>query len=192
MPPAQYIATISKPTSWGGAIELSILAAHYGTEIASIDVETGRVDHFAPGENSTANNRAILIYSGIHYDAASLAPMPDAPDEWHQTLFPIVSMASAYRCLDIKSGCDSDPRTIILIPSLSLPRSLLTSFARRRPSLIQLHSILGVKYVKSISQGTVRTLIMPSPFQQCGQGLKGEKEARAHAEQTGHVRFGEY
>lgn len=29
-------------------------------------------------------------------------------------------------------------------------------------------------------------------LQQCGQGLKGEKEARAHAEQTGHVRFGEY
>ncbi|SRR6266550_885538 len=28
--------------------------------------------------------------------------------------------------------------------------------------------------------------------QVCGTGLKGEKEARAHAEQTGHVRFGEY
>jgi hypothetical protein len=28
--------------------------------------------------------------------------------------------------------------------------------------------------------------------QECGQGLKGEKGARAHAEQTGHVRFGEY
>ncbi len=28
--------------------------------------------------------------------------------------------------------------------------------------------------------------------QQCGQGLKGEKGARVHAEETGHVRFGEY
>jgi ubiquitin thioesterase OTU1 len=28
--------------------------------------------------------------------------------------------------------------------------------------------------------------------QDCGQGLKGEKGARAHASQTGHVRFGEY
>jgi len=29
-------------------------------------------------------------------------------------------------------------------------------------------------------------------LQQCGKGLKGEKEASVHAEQTGHVRFGEY
>jgi ubiquitin thioesterase OTU1 len=28
--------------------------------------------------------------------------------------------------------------------------------------------------------------------EQCGQGLKGEKGAREHAEATGHVRFGEY
>lgn len=29
-------------------------------------------------------------------------------------------------------------------------------------------------------------------MQQCGKGLKGEKDARAHAQETGHVRFGEY
>lgn len=92
MPPAQYIATISKPTSWGGAIELSILATHYSAEIASVDVETGRIDRFAPGEfGSPSGMRAILVYSGIHYDAATLAPMVDAPPEWHQTMFPIVS-----------------------------------------------------------------------------------------------------
>ena len=89
MPTSKYIATISNPTSWGGAIELGILAAHYQTEIASIDVETGRIDHFSPGE-SGATMRCILIYSGIHYDAASLAPVADAPSEWHQTLFPVV------------------------------------------------------------------------------------------------------
>jgi ubiquitin thioesterase OTU1 len=89
MPPSRYIATITKPTSWGGAIELGILAAHYSTEIASIDVETGRIDRFSPGTNPE-RMRCLLIYSGIHYDAASLAPMPDAPNEWHQTLFPVV------------------------------------------------------------------------------------------------------
>jgi len=26
----------------------------------------------------------------------------------------------------------------------------------------------------------------------CKKGLKGEKEARAHASETGHVEFGEY
>ena len=91
MPRSNYIATISNPTSWGGAIELGILAAHYRTEIASIDVETGRIDHFSPGESGGVM-RCILIYSGIHYDAASLAPVVDAPNEWHQTLFPVVSL----------------------------------------------------------------------------------------------------
>jgi len=28
--------------------------------------------------------------------------------------------------------------------------------------------------------------------QVCGQGLRGEKEARQHAKDTGHVEFGEY
>jgi hypothetical protein len=91
MPTSEYITTISNPTSWGGAIELGILAAHYRTEIASIDVETGRLDHFSPGESGGAM-RCILIYSGIHYDAASMAPVADAPAEWHQTLFPVVSL----------------------------------------------------------------------------------------------------
>jgi len=66
------------------------LAQHYGVEIASIDVETGRIDYFSPSENKSIGMRCALIYSGIHYDAASLAPMVDAPPEWHQTLFPIV------------------------------------------------------------------------------------------------------
>ena len=89
MPPSKYTATIQKPSSWGGAIELAILAAHYRTEICSIDVETGRIDHFSPGTDA-ADMRCIVIYSGIHYDAATLAPSPDAPAEWHQTVFPIV------------------------------------------------------------------------------------------------------
>ena len=75
-----------------GAIELSILAKRYNTEIASIDVETGRVDRFSPPESQgTPENRCLVIYSGIHYDAISFSPMEEAPDEWHQKLFPVVS-----------------------------------------------------------------------------------------------------
>lgn len=84
------MTTILKPSSWGGAIELGILASHYNAEIASIDVETGRIDHFSPSAAASSDMRCIVIYSGIHYDAASLAPMMEAPSEWHQTLFPIV------------------------------------------------------------------------------------------------------
>ncbi len=86
MPREQYIQTILKPSAWGGAIELAILAQHYNTEIASVDVETGRIDRFTPPPETDSGNRAIVIYSGIHYDATSVAPMLDAPDEFHQTI----------------------------------------------------------------------------------------------------------
>ncbi|KAF8163457.1 hypothetical protein B0H34DRAFT_765022 [Crassisporium funariophilum] len=154
MPPSQYIATISKPTSWGGAIELGILAAHYRTEIASVDVETGRIDHFAPA-GADGTMRCILVYSGIHYDAATLAPMVEAPAEWHQTLFPVVR----------QSAGDSDP---ILVAAKKLADILRGKKAFTNTSTFDLKC------------------------EDCGQGLKGEKGAREHAEQTGHVRFGEY
>ncbi|TFK42433.1 hypothetical protein BDQ12DRAFT_676196 [Crucibulum laeve] len=153
MPPAQYQATILKPSTWGGAIELGILAAHYRAEISSIDVETGRIDHFSPGESGGSGMRCILIYSGIHYDAASLAPMADAPGEWHQTLFPVIS------------SDDSDP---ILVAAKKLADILRSKKAFTNTSTFDLKC------------------------EDCGQGLKGEKGARAHAEATGHVRFGEY
>ena len=100
MLPSQYIAAILKPLTWGGAIELGILAAHYNTEIASVDVETGRIDRFSPPDSGGGSMRCILIYSGIHYDAATLAPAIDVPDEWHQTLFPVVSVP--YSTLEVK------------------------------------------------------------------------------------------
>ncbi len=95
MPPSKYIETITKPSTWGGAIELQILANHYRTEIASIDVETGRIDHFSPPDDPSTN-RCILIYSGIHYDAATLAPTVDAPNDWHESIFTIVSPTQVF------------------------------------------------------------------------------------------------
>ena len=88
-PRDEYIRTILSPNSWGGAIELTILAAHYGAEIASIDVETGRIDRFGSNDGAP-ESRALLIYSGIHYDAAVLAPEPDAPQEFCASVVPVV------------------------------------------------------------------------------------------------------
>ena len=65
-----------------------MLAKHYNTEIASVDVETGRIDTFSPPAESDSSNRCVLVYSGIHYDAATIAPMLDAPDDFHQTIVP--------------------------------------------------------------------------------------------------------
>ncbi|KAG1756652.1 uncharacterized protein EDB91DRAFT_1093798 [Suillus paluster] len=148
-----YIATILKPSTWGGAIELGILAKHYGTEIASIDVETGRVDRFEPPLETSTGNRCILVYSGIHYDAASLAPMADAPPEWHQTVFPIIS-------------ADEED------PILAAAKKLVTILRGKK--------------------AYTNTATFDLKCEDCGKGLKGEKDARMHAQETGHVRFGEY
>jgi len=151
MPPSQYIAKILNPSAWGGAIELGILALHFQTEIASIDVETGRVDHFSASQDG-GGMRCIVIYSGIHYDAATLAPTLDAPSEWHQTMFPVQL-----------SGDDA-----VLVAAKKLADILRGKKAYTNTSTFDLKC------------------------EECGQGLKGEKGAQAHAEQTGHVRFGEY
>ncbi|KAK2466797.1 hypothetical protein APHAL10511_001055 [Amanita phalloides] len=152
MSPERYISAIQMPSTWGGAIELTVLAAHYNTEITSIDVETGRLDRFTPPEGQ-AEMRGIVIYSGIHYDAVSLAPSPDAPQEWHQTLFPVS-------------------------PGGNLDASLVAAK--------KLADILRAK------RAYTNMATFDLRCEVCGTGLKGEKEARAHAEQTGHVRFGEY
>ncbi|THV04199.1 OTU-domain-containing protein [Dendrothele bispora CBS 962.96] len=154
MSPSKYISTILKPNTWGGAIELSILASHYRTEICSIDVETGRIDHFSPPDGAIGGNRCLLIYSGIHYDAATLAPVVDAPTEWHQTVFPVTS-----------TDADSDE---ILKAGKKLADALRAKKAYTNTTTFSLKC------------------------QDCGKGLTGEKEAREHASQTGHVRFGEY
>ncbi|KAF5389812.1 hypothetical protein D9757_003704 [Collybiopsis confluens] len=155
MPPSKYIDTILKPSAWGGAIELTILAAHYRTEICSIDVETGRIDQFTAGtDGGIGGMRCIVIYSGIHYDAATLAPMVDAPADWHQTVFPITSTNT------------SDDNILIAAKKLA-------DFLRSQKAF-------------------TNTATFDLKCEVCGQGLKGEREARAHAEQTGHTRFGEY
>jgi len=146
-PREEYIKTILNPKSWGGAIELAIFASHYRTEISSIDVETGRIDRF--GEGSNYANRAILLYSGIHYDATSFAPTAGAPPDFHETVFPIDNVA-------------------ILTTAQTLA-------ARLRAQK---------KYTNTA------TFLLKC--ETCGKGLRGEKEARTHAGETGHAEFGEY
>lgn len=72
-PRQEYINWILKENSWGGAIELQILAKHFDVTICSLDVSTLRVDRFNPG----ANSFIIIIYSGIHYDAAAVTPLKE-------------------------------------------------------------------------------------------------------------------
>lgn len=66
-PVAQYCDWIQKPESWGGAIELGILAKHLNVKIVAYDINLGRPITFQD-ESLPPTKLIVLIYSGIHYD----------------------------------------------------------------------------------------------------------------------------
>ena len=61
-----YCIWILDSSSWGGAIEISILTKHYAVEIAVVDTQSVRIDRF--GEDQGYSERIYLMYDGIHYD----------------------------------------------------------------------------------------------------------------------------
>lgn len=67
--PEAYCRWIQTEQSWGGAIELQILAQHFGIEVASVSVKDGRIDFYNPGKEK----RCILVFSGIHYDTVAMS-----------------------------------------------------------------------------------------------------------------------
>ncbi|KAG4300755.1 hypothetical protein PCANB_002803 [Pneumocystis canis] len=81
----EYCKWINKTNSWGGAIEISILANHFDIEICSIDVATGRVDRFGEGRPMCG----FIVYSGIHYDAIALTPRSGASPDFDTTIFSV-------------------------------------------------------------------------------------------------------
>lgn len=146
-PPSVYISKILSPTTWGGGIELAILAEHFQTEICSIDVASGVIHRF--GEDRSYSQRGIVVYSGIHYDALSLKE-----GSGEKTLFPNVP------------GVEEEEDEL-----LQAARKLCEELKRR-------------KYYTDTSSFTLKC-------GQCGERLRGEKEALGHARQTGHGEFGE-
>ncbi|XP_034192500.2 yod1 deubiquitinase isoform X2 [Osmia lignaria lignaria] len=82
-PNSEYCKWISKPESWGGAIELSILSKFYGLEIAVIDSINAIINRF--GEDQHYAQRVFLIFDGIHYDPLYLEPLDGGSI---QTIFP--------------------------------------------------------------------------------------------------------
>ncbi|GAA6057772.1 hypothetical protein JCM3770_006838 [Rhodotorula araucariae] len=154
-PPAQYIETILKRSSWGGAIELAVFAKHFRTEIWSIDVQTGRVDRF--GEGAEFETFALIVYSGIHYDSLTFSFSPPQPS----TSFPPLNL-------------DFDT----------------TVFPRYQEHLLESAQKLVAQL--RAQHAYTDTASFTLKCGDCGQALTGEKEARRHAETTGHTSFTEY
>ena len=75
----EYVNKISDNNSWGGAIELKLFSDMFETQIASLDVQSGRVDIF--GEDKEYYRRAYLMYNGIHYDPLVMSYGKNYPDD---------------------------------------------------------------------------------------------------------------
>lgn len=65
--PAEYAEYISRQDIWGGGIELSVLSKLLRTEVAAVEVRSGRLYTF--GEGKGYSQRVYLVFDGIHYDA---------------------------------------------------------------------------------------------------------------------------
>lgn len=72
--PADYARWITQPNSWGGAVELSIFAELYSTEIYALDITSARGNCF--GEMNGYDKRVYALFDGIHYDAIVINPIP--------------------------------------------------------------------------------------------------------------------
>lgn len=107
------------------------------------------------------------MYSGIHYDAVSLAPTRDAPPDFHTTVFPIDGMGHVSQA------------------ALKLASQLRAARKFTNTNTFDLKCEVSSRFI-------LPNMLILTIDKVCRQGLKGEKEARAHAAQTGHTSFGEY
>lgn len=148
--PAAYAAWITDRRRWGGAIELSILSARLGIEIAAFDVQTQRVDVYGQGKGHS--RRVLTIYNGLHYDALAVAAGPGAPEG-----------------ADVLAVPTEGPRT----------EEVMAGAARL---------VARAHAARQFTDTASFTLRCGT----CKIGLRGEKEAVAHAQTTGHTNFTEY
>ena len=77
---------IRDSSHWGGAIELAVLARALNVQIGAVDIITQRLDVYG-SDLADPSDRVYLLYDGIHYDAAALAPQEGAPEDFDTTCF---------------------------------------------------------------------------------------------------------
>ncbi|KAI3404951.2 OTU1 [Candida oxycetoniae] len=70
-PRKEYCEWILKKDSWGGAIELGILADWFDVQITCVDIESGNFIKIK-NEEQNPTKFILLIYSGVHYDVLAI------------------------------------------------------------------------------------------------------------------------
>lgn len=73
---AEYCAWIMRETAWGGQIELAVLSAHFGVELAAWDLRSMVVHRYGEGKYGTVG---FLCFDGLHYNfiALEISGIPD-------------------------------------------------------------------------------------------------------------------
>jgi ubiquitin thioesterase OTU1 len=86
----EYLSWIMLPTTWGGEVEIGILAAYFRVEIAVVDIRTTNIYVYGSG----CGKRIYLLYDGIHYDALVRSTQDGCPADDDETMFPPDDSAS--------------------------------------------------------------------------------------------------
>ena len=91
----EYCSWIMKPETWGGEIEISILAEHFSAEICVIAIESMTYKIYGEG----GSKRIFLLYDGIHYDAITRNFQEDGPKEIDITTFEVTDTDAVVNAL---------------------------------------------------------------------------------------------
>ena len=66
-----YKVWVTKPDTWGGEVEISILSAYFNIGVGVVDIRTNQIYLYncKYDNNEGSEERIYLLYDGIHYDA---------------------------------------------------------------------------------------------------------------------------
>ncbi|EXB50307.1 hypothetical protein L484_017845 [Morus notabilis] len=178
----EYCAWILNSEKWGGAIELSILAEHYGREIAAYDIQTARC--YLYGQEMKYSERVMLIYDGLHYDALAVRLVFSSSVGYVCTLADhlmrhLVSVYLAYQMSPFEGAPEEFDQTIFTVQTdrtVGPVEAITLNFVKEQQRK---------RRFTDTANFTLRCGV-------CQIGVKGQKEAVEHAQATGHVNFQEY
>lgn len=192
-PRQEYCEWILKKDSWGGAIELGILADWFDVRITCIDIELG---NFIQIENESKKPKEfiVLIYSGIHYDVFALnANLNTTDKELDQCKWRIDGRRNGSgeeEEKDENGHIGGEPTKYEESKAKKAGDDLDERGERDEETAILKASEKLCKLLQERDYSTNTTTFRVRCLD-CYLVLVGEVGASKHAEQTGHLNFGE-
>lgn len=168
-PNDEYGNWIRLSSSWGGAIEVSILSNYFGIEFAVIDITNALINRF--GEDKDFGMRAFLLFDGIHYDPLYLESLSVS----YFLCFP-----PNYSIMDCKEF------NVVFFLQGETPKTIFPvedSNVFKQAEQLALEAKSSRQFT-DVDKFTLRCI-------QCDVMLTGQVEAQSHAKTTGHTNFGE-